>query len=146
MKRSLFLDSTHATKNADDTYTFNFQRGFDVEFKAFLIKSCVVTLSSLGTIPHSLKLHSEFFNRIRLGPTVQHTTGRNSDALETVVYKGALTTSLGIYNMEYQPSAYSTDNEHLDKVDIAFRDPTGAIADVDSFAISMDLMNDTSQL
>ena len=96
-----------------------------------------------GDMPHSLKLHSDLNVKCD-GHSLQ--AGVLTDALETLIYKGALTTTQGLYSMDYTSKNRDTHKFHLKNVSIAFKRPDNTIADVEQFAIQLALKEDSQKL
>ncbi len=97
-----------------------------------------------GAMPHSLKIHSDFFNDCRIGKSIQKTDG-GSNAIDTMLFKQTLE-SKGLFS-SLDGTKYTTDGfTQLDKVDLEFRKPDGTVADVSDFCVTLDLFNNVSQL
>ena len=87
-----------------------------------------------GDMPHSLRLHSSLNDKIT-EDTIQN--GRLSDCLETLEYKGALTSTVGLYSMDHVSKPRGADPFHLKDIDITFRAPDNSIVEVEDFGIQL---------
>ena len=96
-----------------------------------------------GDMPHSLKLHSDLNVKCD-GHSVQGSV--LTDALETLMYKGALTTTQGLYSMDYKSKTRNTHKFHLKNVNIAFKRPDNEIADIEDFAIQLAITEESKSL
>ena len=88
-----------------------------------------------GQMCSSLKLCSEELGKHCDGHMVLN--GRLGNAFETLVYKGALTTTEGIYNMDHRPQRRTCHKFRLKDLDISFRKPDHTIAEVTDFSIQL---------
>ena len=60
---------------------------------------------STSDVPHSLKLHSEFFSNAKLGKTIQKTNRNTSTAIGSLLYRTEIN-SESLYNQEYERKLY----------------------------------------
>ena len=99
---------------------------------------------SSGSIPHSLKIHSDFFSGARVGKSIQK-KAEASTAIDTLLYKQTVD-SKGLFT-SLDGIAYECETAiQLDKVDLEFRDPQDNLVDVSDYTITMDVFNNISQL
>ncbi len=102
--------------------------------------------SSTSDTPHSLKLHSEFFSKMKLGKTIQKTSRNTSTAIGSLLYRTDIN-SEKLYNQEYERKLYICENSNLNRtVDLHFRNPDDSVVDVSSFAVNIDLLENLEQL
>ena len=95
MRRSLFLDHTNATKLADNTYTFNFERTTERDFRAYDVKSAVATYNP--TVSNSVSATDiaaltpwvwiDFQDKVKISPA----NIQNNDSITSITSKGTAT-------------------------------------------------------
>ncbi len=99
-----------------------------------------VAQQTTSTIPTGLVMCSTFLTDRRTGKSLVHNKG-----VELLSYQGTLN-SEAFFAMRHEGRYYAVDNYTLEKIDVFFTKTDGTVVDVSHFSVSLDLLNDMSQL